>query len=327
MIAKEKMQAIYEQVKTPYKYGAVFKREGYYYDSPVVFKRGDRYFSSCVEIDAACATGYRTKLFSSKNLLDWEEVGYILTENNGWDSAQTGGYAQFIDNEFGGSNEIKKVGGKYLFAYLGGAHKGYETDPLWMGLAVCDEMERLDSYRKFPEPILTTLDGDCRLGESATLYKADMFEDDAKTLGYPYVMAYNAKGPTGRESIFLAVSKDGYAWERYGEKAVIAVEDCSPETVINGDPQIVRLDGLYVMFYFMYDGKKAWNTFAASEDLLHWTKWEGEPLVQSEHAWENVFAHKQWILKEGDEVYHFYCAVNDKNERFVALATKNEIRR
>lgn len=319
------MQEIYEQVKTPYKYGAVLKRKGYYYDSPIVFKHNDKFFLSCVEIDMECKTGYRTKLFSSKDLLQWENVGYILTENNGWDSAQTGGYAQFIDNAFEGTNEIQKIGGKYLFAYIGGANNGYETDPLWIGLATCDEIDDLLSYKKFPKPILTTLDQDCRAGESVTLFKADMFVDAKRTTGHPYVAAYNAKGKLRRESIFLAVSDDGYVWKRYGEQAVIAVEDCDPSIRINGDPQIVMIDDLYVMFYFVYDGEKAWNTFAVSEDLLHWKKWEGAPLVKSEYEWENVFAHKQWIIKEGEQVYHFYCAVNDKNERYIALATKNKI--
>lgn len=325
MIKLDRMNEIYKQIATSYKYGVVLKKDGFYYDSPVVFKHNGKYFLTCVEIDAACTTGYKTKLFRSDNLVDWTELGYVLTENNGWDSAQTGGYAQFIDNCFGGSNEIEKIGGKYVFAYIGGAHNGYETDPLWMGIATCDDVEDLSSYAKAAKPILTTLDKDCRNGESATLYKADMFVDSKRTTGHPYVMAYNAKGPTGRESIFLAVSDDGYNWQRYGDRAVIAVEDCDPSLVINGDPQIVVIDDLYVMFYFVYDGKNAWNTFAVSEDLVHWTKWQGEPLVQSQYPWENVFAHKQWVVKVDDQVYHFYCAVNDKNERFVALATQKEI--
>lgn len=322
---KSKLKEIYEQIKTPYKYGAVLKRNGYYYDSPIAFKHGGEFYLTCVEIDAQCTTGYKTKVFASKNLLDWQELGYVLTENNGWDCAQTGGYAQFVDNKFGGSNQIEKIGGKYLLAYIGGAHRGYETDPLWMGLATCEQIEDLHSYKKMEKPILTTLDDDCRTGESATLYKADMFVDERCTTGHKYVMAYNAKGPTGRESIFLAVSNDGYNWQRYGKKAIIAAEDCDDCIVINGDPQIVEMDGLYVMFYFMYDGKNAWNTFAISHDLLHWEKWQGKPLVQSEYPWENVFAHKQWVIKEGNQVYHFYCAVNDKNERYIALATQKEI--
>ncbi len=326
MINQQDLERIYETVKTPYKYGAVLKTAGKYCDSPVVFKHNGAYYMTCVEIDDQCKTGYRTKLLASDNLTEWNALGYILTEHNDWDSAQTGSYAQFVNNEFGGNNEIIKINGKYFVAYLGGSLKGYETDPLWMGLATCDDIENINGYRKLPKPILTTLDEDCREEESVTLYKADMFVDEKRTTGYPYVCAYNAKRADGRESIFLAVSNDAYTWKRYGDKAIVSVGECEPSIRINGDPQIVKIDDLYVMFYFIYDSaaSRAWNTFAVSEDLLNWVKWNGKPLIESEHEWENVYAHKQWILKEKDTIYHFYCAVNDKNERFIALATNNK---
>ena len=75
------------------------------------------------------------------------------------------------------------------------------------------------------------------------------------------------------------------------------------------------------MLYFIYEpGIGAYNTFAVSDDLINWTKWDGNPLVKSELEWENVFAHRQWVIKENNVVYHYYCAVNRK-ERFIALAT------
>lgn len=327
MISNVKMKSIYEQIKTPHKYGILIGSSSVYYDSPVVFKNAEKYYMTCVEIDRACKTGYKTRLFASDDLLDWKAQGYILTEENGWDRAQTGGYAQFIDNEFGGSNEIKKINDKYFFAYIGGSENGYETDPLWMGLATADKVADVASYKKLKEPILTTLDKDCRTDESTTLYKADMFVDAKQTLGYPYVCAYNAKRKDGRESILLAVSNDGYNWKRYLDRAIISAVDCEPCVRINGDPQIVMIDGLYVMFYFVYDSEhqKAWNTFAVSEDLIHWTKWMGKPLMESEYPWEDVFAHKQWIIKESGIVYHFYCAVSSDNRRCVALATSKLI--
>jgi hypothetical protein len=77
----------------------------------------------------------------------------------------------------------------------------------------------------------------------------------------------------------------------------------------------------------MYDKiKGAWNTFAVSKDLLHWEKWDGKPLMRSEYPWENKYAHKQWIIKENGVVYQFYCAVTDKDERFIALATSEKLR-
>jgi predicted GH43/DUF377 family glycosyl hydrolase len=315
------LEKIYNQIKTPYKYGAVMKLDGRMTDSPVVFKRDNKYYMSFISIDSEAKTGYQTHIAESDDLLRWKVLGNILTETGEWDRAQSGGYAQLQDNLFGGSNELMTIDGQYLFAYLGGNLKGYETDPLSMGIATTPDFLTLDGYEKLPAPILSGSDSDARPGETLTIYKADMFYDRKRTLGYPYVNAYNAKDDTHRESIFLAVSNDGIHWKRYGEKAVIPVTECKDSVKINGDPQIVLIDGYYVMLYFIYEpGIGAYNTFAVSDDLINWTKWDGNPLVKSELEWENVFAHKQWVIKENNVVYHYYCAVNRK-ERFIALAT------
>lgn len=321
------LEKIYDQLRTPYKYGAVLKLEGRKTDSPIVFKRNGKYYMSFVSIDDECKTGYATHIAESEDLLHWKVLGEILKDHTEWDSAQSGGYAQLQDNCFGGSNELLTIDGRYLFAYIGGNLQGYETDPLSMGLAATDNFLNFDGYKKYPSPILSGSDPDAREGETLTIYKADIFYDSKKILGSPYVNAYNAKDSTHRESIFLAVSNDGINWKRYGDKGIIPVTECADSVRINGDPQIIMVDGYYVMLYFVYDRDVgAYNTFAVSSDLIHWTKWDGEPLVKSEYDWENVYAHKQWVIKENGVVYHYYCAVN-QTERFIALATSKPLKR
>lgn len=325
MIDKYVMEEIYNEIKTPYKYGAVLKCDDYFTDSPVVFRRGDKWFMSLVRIDKQLKTGYHTLLCESDDLIHWSEVGRVLGKCGEWDSAQSGGYAQFIDCEFGGSSEISTVDGKYAFAYIGGSANGYETDPLSIGMSFADELTDADSYKRLPSPVLAPYDDDARRGETLTLYKPAMFEDKARTTGHRYVCAYNAKDKTNRESIFLAVSDDGEKWQRYGENAVIPVWECADDVLINGDPQIITLNGHYVMLYFVCDKDGAHDTFAVSDDLIHWTKWDGEPLVKPVEEWENRFAHKPWVVKHNGVVYHFYCAVNESWDRFIALAASKEL--
>lgn len=321
------MKELYSELKPVYKHGAVLKFDDYLCDSPVVFRYGDRWIMSYIKIDKRLATGYTTFLATSDDLVNWREWGQILTDSNGWDDKQTGGYAQFIDPVFGGSNRIMKINGKYRFAYIGGNLSGYETDPLHMGYASADDVLDAASYKKKEKPILSPCDSDARCGETKTVYKPSMFVDDDEVTGYPYVCAYNAKNETDRESIFLAVSDDGENWKRFGDKAVMSIFELGDGYRILGDPQIVKKDGIYIMFYFVYNSEmnKAYNTFAVSEDLVNWETWDGEPLVESEYEWENVFAHKQWVVKTEDNIYHYYCAVNDKGERYIALATVNRI--
>jgi len=80
------------------------------------------------------------------------------------------------------------------------------------------------------------------------------------------------------------------------------------------------------MFYFGAFWKSgAFDTFAASRDLVHWTKWDGPDLIRPSEPWDKTFAHKPWILKHDGIVYHFYCAVGDKG-RVIGLATSKDMK-
>ena len=326
-ISKEKMQEIYEKIKTPYKFGAVIKSGEYLTDSPSVFRYDGKWYMYYIMIHKNVEnSGYETHLASSDNLIDWKYEGKLFEriENGHWDSRQIAGYAAFVDNNFGGTNEIKPVNGKYYMAYLGGNLNGYETDPLSMGLACSDSPT--GKFTRFEKPILSPKDADSREFETLTLYKSDMFIDEAMTLGHKYVNAYNAKPIDNKERIYLAVSDDGEHWKRYLDKPVIDETKTVPNLLISGDPQIVKLDDIYVMFFFRsIENGGTYNTFAASENLTDWTIWDGEPLIKPEYDWENVFAHKSCVVKNSGIVYHYYCAVNDKGERFIAAATSEEI--
>ena len=325
-VSKETMQAVYEKIKTPYKYGAVVKDEEFMTDSPTVFKYDGKWYMYYIMINRDTEkSGYETHFASSENLFEWKYEGRIFerAEEDRWDSKQIAGYAAFPDINFGGTNELSKVNGKYYMAYLGGNLNGYETDPLSMGLSYSDKPN--GKFTRFEKPIMTPFDKDVRREEAKTLYKSYMFIDEAMTLGHRYINCYNAKPDDDKERIFLAVSDDGENWTRYLDKPVID-ETNTKGHLISGDPQIVKIDDLYVMFYFKFgEGAGAYNTFACSYNLTDWTVWEGEPLVKSELEWENVHAHKSYVIKDKDVVYHFYCAVNDKNERFIALATSKPL--
>jgi predicted GH43/DUF377 family glycosyl hydrolase len=199
----------------------------------------------------------------------------------------------------------------------------------------------LRGWEKRPAPVLRSDDPDARPFETGTLFKSFIFHDAAATLGAPFVMYYNARPSRGDETIGMAVSHDMRTWRRHGDLPVI-VHSRPPELkhgVISGDPQVVRMDkgtpnaklsvgdpDLWVMFYFGAFWKpKAFDTFAASQDLVHWTVWEGPHLIEPSEPWDAEFAHKPWILKHNGVVYHFYCAVGNQG-RAIALATSKPLR-
>jgi predicted GH43/DUF377 family glycosyl hydrolase len=301
------MQRVYDDARTPYKLGVVLRPgEGESVDCPNVFRHADRWYMLYVGIRNE--VGYETRLAASDDLLSWTPLGTVLPfRDSGWDRWQADGSLALVDPAWGGSAALQPHDGRYWVSYFGGAKQGYEPDPLSLGLAWTRTPSQAVPWTRLAEnPVLRPDQPDARPFERATLYKSHILWDKAGSLGYPFVMYYNAKqkGPW-IERIGMAVSRDMVRWSRYGEGPVI-----DNGKGISGDPQIVRMGDVWVMFYFGAGWKpNAFDTFAASYDLVHWTKWTGPDLIGPSLPWDKTYAHKPWVLKHGGVVYHFYCAV------------------
>jgi len=322
-VPAEEMQRVFEEVKTPFKYGIVIPRaEDESVDCPNVFRQGDTWYMVYVAIKNQ--VGYETRLAASDDLLAWKAIGTILPfGEDGWDKWQADGSIALVDPQWGGSCELQQFDGKSWISYFGGAKQGYETDPLSIGMAWSTTPTEPTPWRRLPEnPVLQPGDADARWFEKVTLYKSHILWDHDESLGWPFVMYYNGK-QEGKafERIGMAVSRDMKHWTRYGAEP--AIDNGSG---ISGDPQIVRMGDLWVMFYFGFLWKPgAFDTFACSYDLVHWTKWDGEHLIKSSEPWDKTFAHKPWLLKHDGVVYHFYCATGNQG-RVIALATSKDLR-
>jgi predicted GH43/DUF377 family glycosyl hydrolase len=314
------MTSIYKEVQTPFKYGVVLKEDkGTKVDCPSVFRQRDKWYMTYIIFDGS---GYETALAVSDDLLVWKPLGKILPfRDSTWDAVQAAGYIALQDHMWGGSYELTTHDDKYWMSYLGGNLKGYETDPLMIGLAWTSDPTKPKPWTRLEAPVLTRDQPDCREWEKLTQYKSNIIYDKNKSLGYPFVMYYNAKTTSGYERIGMAVSEDMKTWQRYGVKPVI-----DNGSGISGDPQITRIGNVWVMFYFGAFWKpKAFDTFACSYDLAHWTKWTGPHLVEPSEAWDQTYAHKPWMLKHDGIVYHFYNAVGNQG-RVIALATSKDLK-
>ncbi len=315
------MQGIYDEVKTPFKYGIVLKPEaGQKVDCPSVFRHGDKWYMLYIIFDGA---GYETALAESDDLLAWKPLGKILSFRSGtWDAQQVGGYIALQDYNWGGTAQLQPYEGRYWLSYLGGALKGYETDPLAIGMAWTDAPDKPAEWTRLEQPVLTRDQPDCRDFEKLTQYKSNIIWDKEERLGYPFVMYYNAKKASGYERIGMAVSKDMKIWLRFGQEPIV-----DNGSGITGDPQIVKIGDVWVMFYFGAFWKpKAFDTFACSYDLVSWTKWTGPHLVEPTEPWDTQYAHKPWMIKHDGVVYHFYCATGDQG-RVIALATSRDLKK
>jgi predicted GH43/DUF377 family glycosyl hydrolase len=321
------MERVYEELQTPFKYGIVLKGgEGEMLDCPNVFRHAGKWYMMYVAIQDG--VGYQTFLAESDDLLTWKKLGCILPfPDGGWDRWQGDGGVALIDHRWGGSMELRPHDGRYWMSYIGGSMRGYETDPLLTGLAWTKTPHRALPWTRYEgNPILSPNDHGTRPFEAKTVYKTHIVHDPEERLGWPFVMYYNGKEERGggHEAIGMAVSRDLRQWHRFGEDWIVYHRGELP-WAITGDPQIIRMEDLWVMVYFGAFWKpKAFDTFAVSYDMVNWTTWDGPHLVEPSESWDAQFAHKPWVLKHQGVVYHFYCAVGDQG-RVIALATSKDL--
>ena len=332
MVTPERMRQTRAMLDTPVKRGAVMEFPDRYTDCPSVFRYGERWIMTFIAISKdTSVSGYETHYAESDDLLSWHYRGPLLTrdETREWDSKQIAGYAALYDTAPGEGCRLTPENGRYRMTYLAGASDGYEPDPLLMGVASAKDPTDPASYTRCARPILTPSDPDARFFETRTLYKSAVVRDEERLTGYPFVMFYNAKGYDGRERIYAAVTDDPELerWIRYGDRPVIDDATGDPDCLITADPMLMReRDGLWIMNLMKCTrSRSAFDTFACSWDLIHWTEWMGEPTVapSKDDPDENLYAHKPWIVTWEGRVYHFYCACTsgENPRRYIALAT------
>jgi len=348
-ISQQDMQRIYQEVRTPYKYGMVVAPTDNYHkiDCPTVFQQDGKWYMTYVVYngkEGLDGRGYETWLAESDDLLHWQTKGRLLSyKDEGWDMNQRGGFPALIDWTWGGSYGIAKYKKNYWMTYIGGHGTGYEAvrEPLNIGLAwTSDDITQAHEWQSDDKPLISIDDKDAQWWEKLTEYKSTIYSltpsPSPKGEGsglpkelrkYRFIMYYNAGGinPMNNlkaERIGIALSNDLKKWKRYEDNPVFANEVGG---IITGDAQIARMGKHYVMFYFKaYDPSRkynAFNTFAVSRDLIHWQRWEGEDLIWPTKPYDEMFAHKSYVVKHDGIVYHFYCAVNNDQQRGIAVAT------
>jgi predicted GH43/DUF377 family glycosyl hydrolase len=192
-----------------------------------------------------------------------------------------------------------------------------------VGMAFSDQLLTVQEWSRVEMPVLSPDDQDVRWFERKKIFKSSIIWDKEGHTGYPFLMYYNALGDTADyESIALAASHDMLKWDRLGTNPLI-----TKHKGICGDAQIVKMDDIFVMFYFGAFWKEgAFERFACSYDLMHWTDWEGEDLISPGEDYDAVYAHKPWVIKWEGVVYHFYNAVG-KQGRVIAMASSVNLKK
>jgi len=252
-----------------------------------------------------------------------------FSDTTDWDNNQKAGYISLQNTKWGGNYQLEKFQNKYWMSYIGGKDSGYEAGPLAIGIAsTASDPSKPHEWNRMQQPVLSITDKDIRWWENRKLYKSTVIRDKSKSLGSEFIMYYNANGdssgnkPKWRwfERIGMAVSDDMVTWKRYHADPVM-----EHGQGITGDPVLQKMNDVWVMFYFgaFWTGreKETFSRFACSYDLVNWTDWKGDDLIKPSEEYDAKYAHKSYVVKWKGVVYHFYCAVDKKDNRGIAVAT------
>ena len=330
-VSSQKMEEIYNEVKTPCKYGLIMVPDSNSckMDCPTIFRHDDQWVMTYIIFDGR---GYETHLALSGDLIHWNEQGAIMqfSDTTDWDVNQKAGYPSLIQYDWGGEYGIDAYDGKYWMSYFGGNSTGYEKGLLSVGMAFTrKDPSTLHQWERLKNPVMMASDADAHWYDNSTIYKNFVIEDQERLTGHPFVMYYNARGDSinpdhGAERISMAVSDNMINWKRFGDKPVL-----DHHVGITGDAVIQKIGDVYVMFFFRAywpDGKTVvYNSFACSYDLVHWTEWDGPHLIEPSESYDDLFAHKAYVIKVDGVVYHFYNAVDKLGNRGIALATSKDL--
>lgn len=209
------------------------------------------------------------------------------------------------DTDLYGSGELTAIDGWYYGTYHAYPDAGYEEGSAIIGFV---RSRDLTSWEEVGD-ILRPEDGGA--WERGGLYKSFLLRHDDR-----FWLFYNAKDQTtGRwiEQTGAAVSDDLTSWQRVSDAPLLPVgASGAPDDRFASDPFVLRApDGTWVMFYFgLRAGGQAVDLYATSPDLVTWAK-SPDILVEPgpPGAIDDWHAHKPAVIRSGDRLEHYYCAV------------------
>jgi hypothetical protein len=105
----------------------------------------------------------------------------------------------------------------------------------------------------------------------------------------------------GDQGVWLATSKDRRVWTNVQDDPVLAMGPEPYDRTAVAMNQIIKRDGVYYAFYHANASKpwKDWTTcIARSRDLVHWEKYQGNPIIAS-----NCSSAVLVSTPEGDRLY------------------------
>ncbi|UFU02854.1 hypothetical protein LQF12_15420 [Ruania suaedae] len=277
-------------------------------DCPFVFRAGGRLGMTVVGWDGR---GYQSGLAWSDGER-WTEPDLIFGRVPG--SAHRRHNAAITslarDTELLGQGALVRIDGWYYGTYHAYPDAGYEAGSAVIGFVRSRDLVTWEETGGLLRP------EDGAAWERGGLYKSWLMRHEGR-----WWLFYNAKDKAEGawvEQTGAAISDDLVTWERVSSEPLLPVgPPGSFDERFASDPCVLQApDGTWVMFYFgLAPRRGAVDLVATSPDLLTWTR-DPEPLLKPGPAGsvDDLHAHKPSVIRDGDRLLHFYCAVRRLNE-------------
>lgn len=141
--------------------------------------------------------------------------------------------------------------------------------------------------------------------------------------GSTYYLFFNATGTS--ETIGYATSMDLLAWTVDDVNSPLISAGTGWESANVGDPSVYLVGSTWWMAYYGFNGTNAYDGLASTSDAnfpLGWTKYASNPVLSPSAGIDALYAHKPFIIDDGNVYWHWYTAVSLANVRQIALATQ-----
>lgn len=117
-------------------------------------------------------------------------------------------------------------------------------------------------------------------------------------------------------------------WTKYEGNPVLTYGPAAWDAARSFYPAIIKEGGTYRMWYtgtYLKNGVIGIDNigYATSSDGISWTKYEGNPILQEDTAWESSYLRKINVIKD-DSTYRMWYTAGDDNQRRIGYATSSD---
>lgn len=142
-----------------------------------------------------------------------------------------------------------------------------------------------------------------------------------------WYLFFNATGNDDLERTGYATSNSLYGpWnvDDINSPVLPIPSDLITGILVNGDPFVYQYENLWIMSYATQQNNQTRDDWAYTTDDLFPLGWKiGGTTVLPDKPYDNLYAHKPWVVRVGSKLYHFYTAVDTSDHRCAGLSISN----